>query len=280
MPAAQAQATVTRTCVGQISAHMPVLLSEWTPEALHQIRVALRRWRSAQTVFQDLGGGGALADDLKWLAGELDEARDLDVFEQTGLPAGRKGGPHDLSALTEALEMVRNEAHARAVRALQSDRCQRLLWDSTRGAEADPDPSATPPLSAYDCAKAALDHQWRVLLHRGRRLGKLGPSARHRLRIAAKKLRYTAELFGPLFEHPRRQRRLVAALRKLQGVLGDMNDIHVGRALSERLAMLAGEPQAAFTAGLLAGERLRREDRLLARSATAYRALCEVKPFW
>src|SRR5262252_5193178 len=72
---------IARGCIAQIKAQRPSLGAR-SPEALHQVRVALRRWRTALAVFRSLltDNGRKLQAELKWLAGELDEARDLDVL--------------------------------------------------------------------------------------------------------------------------------------------------------------------------------------------------------
>lgn len=48
------------------------------------------------------------------------------------------------------------------------------------------------------------------------------PAALHRLRVAAKRLRYALEILDPPGAKPR-----LARLRQLQEALGDMNDAHV-----------------------------------------------------
>ncbi len=279
--AAAAKAAVVRACIGQINTSVPPLLRDRAPDALHQVRVALRRWRSAQAVFGKLDDGGdAVTAELRWLAGELDEARDLDVFEQ-GMTsaAGRKGVVAELPPLGQALSQARSEAYARAVRALESDRCRRLLWDAARNTDAAPDSDGAAP-SARQCARAALERQMGKLTKQREAFASLGVQARHKLRIAAKKARYTAEMLGPLFDHPKRRRRFIKALKTFQGVMGELNDIHVGRSVAERLAAMTGQPEAAFTAGLLAGVRFRHEDALLKQAAKAYDSLLETKPFW
>jgi CHAD domain-containing protein len=55
---------------------------------------------------------------------------------------------------------------------------------------------------------------------------------RHRLRIAAKRLRYAVEFFRSLFEH-KAARHYAAALAQLQDVLGKLNDCATARRLLE-----------------------------------------------
>ena len=53
------------------------------PEGVHQVRVGVRRLRSAFALFRDLLPDESLEGlrgELRWLGGELGPARDLDVF--------------------------------------------------------------------------------------------------------------------------------------------------------------------------------------------------------
>ena len=73
---------IGRACLKQVVGNEPALL-KGEPEGVHQMRVGLRRVRAAMSLF-----GGILSDpqtaaikaELKWLAGELAPARELDVL--------------------------------------------------------------------------------------------------------------------------------------------------------------------------------------------------------
>ncbi len=86
---------------------------------------------------------------------------------------------------------------------------------------------------------------------RGRHLADLDPEARHRVRIAAKKLRYGAEFFAALYDGKKAAKRhkvFVEALADLQDHLGDLNDIATAHTLAVELAK--GAPEGAvFAAG-------------------------------
>ena len=83
-------------------------------------------------------------------------------------------------------------------------------------------------------------------------------SARHALRIRVKRLRYSCEFFAPAFP-ARRVTPYITALKTLQDILGELNDIAVGR----RLLGVAGDEAA-----------------LLRRLAPAWRALERRPVFW
>ena len=62
---------------------LPVRLD--APDAVHKMRVATRRLRSALTTFKALFAADVvrpLRDELKWLAGELGAARDAEVMRE------------------------------------------------------------------------------------------------------------------------------------------------------------------------------------------------------
>ena len=212
LSARQALQQIARACVQQIQENEPKLRRSRSPEALHQIRVALRRWRTALAIFGPASGSGQgrTRSTLKWLAGELNEARDLDVYAAAF--ESRRREDQGAEALWTALEAARARAYARADEALQSDRLRRLLWRTAQiGRPAANDDDGP---DARKLAAAALEHRWRRLAKRGRNIARLDPPTRHRLRIQAKKLRYGAELCGRMFGQPRRQRKIARALRR------------------------------------------------------------------
>ena len=67
-------------------------------EAVHQMRVAVRRARSALSIFRAAVPAGALdavGDQLKDLGGRLGPTRDWDVFAEETTPAIRQALPND-----------------------------------------------------------------------------------------------------------------------------------------------------------------------------------------
>ena len=92
-------------CIRQFRLNEALLVKNRDPHALHQARVAVRRMRSAFSIFRPMIGddGAALRDELKWLASILGNARDLDVL------AARMEG----SAYLEPVEQARRAAFAR-----------------------------------------------------------------------------------------------------------------------------------------------------------------------
>jgi len=118
--------------LSHLQANEPGMLAGRDPEYLHQMRVALRRIRSAFGVFAALFPGPAISpvrNELKWLAANLGPARDWDVFVTETLPPieaqfGARGG---LGAFVARCEGLRRAANARARRAARSARYRHLI---------------------------------------------------------------------------------------------------------------------------------------------------------
>jgi inorganic triphosphatase YgiF len=292
--AAGAIAAIVRNCLRQVEANADGLLADDDPEWIHQMRVGVRRLRSCLALVRrhvPPAVLGHLDGDLRWLAGTLGPARDLDVFTQETLPAMREATRHatgDAAAFEHALAPLEDHARTQlaaarrdARDAVASKRFNRLLLAG--GAFA-----ATPRLGAPEgsadaaaLAAPATAFAARVLARRHRklakgvaRLGDMTPAERHRTRILAKRLRYATEFFAPLFPG-RRTRAYRKALADLQAVLGALNDAAVAAVLAAELGDPAS-PGAAMFAGWAAaqGEGAARDlDR-------ARRGFADAGPFW
>lgn len=297
--AAEAFQAIGRVCLHQLGRNIPLLLHHRSPEALHQSRVALRRLRSAITTFE-----AVVADDqregveegLRWLACELDNARDLDVLIRDLFEPATHREP-DRAALAEfgrALLSARTRAYDRALVAIDSPRARRLMLETAAWIETGPwlldDPGLNSGLRdqpALRFAAEALAHRRKVMKKRAHALAGRDPHARHRLRIAAKKMRYAAEFFAPLYVEGKARRRrdaFIAALKRLQDDLGALNDIAVARRTASLALEPAGgpiaSPHAAFAAGVLIGGREAKTRSLVDQAVDAYQAFADAKPFW
>ena len=241
LTSAEAFQAVARDALGQIAANALLLRTAGGASALHQLRVALRRLRSAISTFKPI-----VADDrvepikveLKWLTGACDEARDLDVFANDNARLEARAGKGD--ALGPAMAAARSAAHAKAGGAVASKRFRDLVLDATAWVETGPwliaegKAEARRARPARPFAEKALDRRWTRVAQAGRALARLDDGERHKLRIAAKKLRYAQEGFGPLFA-PKAVARFIARLKDLQDQLGALNDAVVAGRLVERL---------------------------------------------
>jgi triphosphatase len=225
------------SCLAHLLRNEAAVLSA-QPEGVHQMRVAVRRIRSAVSSLKEVLPAEDrrwVAEELGWLGGALGPARNLDVFAGELLQAARAGLRDDpgWDDLADALERLRRTAYERVREEILSKRYTAtilclLRWFEARGWRGHPESEATAPLS---CPISKIVP--RVFDRRRRRVGKLSkgfdrltPRERHKLRIAAKKLRYTNELFGSLFNEDNLEK-FVSKLKRLQDGLGYANDVRV-----------------------------------------------------
>lgn len=267
----QAFQTIARNALVQIAANGVVLRETDSEDALHQLRVAVRRLRSAmstfKTVTQDAGG---LKAELKWLSKACDDARDLDVFSNDNLQIAGEKAP-----LAPKVAAARAEAHAKACAAVSSKRFRDLVLETTAWVETGAwRETARGHKSARDFAAKALDRRWKTLLNLGHDVRGLDDAGRHRVRIAAKKLRYAAEAFAPLFT-AEPGRRFLKKMKALQDTLGALNDAAVAQTLVARLA-----PTDSPAARELLSAREAKRPRALKQAARQMKALAQAKPFW
>ncbi len=222
---ADAFQTIAGSCFRQFRLNEAILLDRRNAEALHQARVALRRLRSALSLFKPLfreETAERLSGEFRWLAGVLGEARNLDVL----LPKA--------SALRPRLEEERTSAYDDVFEALVSYRARALMLDFNEWLHCGEylsltDEQARKPGVEFACA--ALDKKRRKLKKQAHDLAGIDDEQRHDARKGAKKLRYAAEFFGSLFADKgdaRRYKRFIAAMETLQDQLGALNDLATG----------------------------------------------------
>lgn len=275
--------------LGQVSANAELLRRVRRTEVLHQMRVGLRRLRAALAVFAPLLGDDAeaVAAELKWLARETDAARDLDVFIRDVFhPAALETPDPDLAPLGLRLLAARSGAYRRAMAAIDSPRYAALMLETLAWIEVgpwrrDPDPVRTwrRARPVADFAAEALERLNRRVRRGGRRLDRLDAAGRHRLRIRVKRLRYAAEFFTGLFNHPRREKRFLQVLEAVQDAFGALNDLTVARDRIPAEARLTS-PEIVFAAGRLIGRREQSAAALRAASDRAFARLADARPFW
>jgi triphosphatase len=287
---------IALVCVAQISASAQLVRTGSDREALHQMRVGLRRLRAAFAAFKSIllpGDLEAWKKEAKWLAGELDGARDLDVFiDQVSPLQGKKPGNGSgddpaWALFGSRLLMMRAAAYEQALAAIESQRFAAFTRDCAdwAGAALGQPAADAKAISLRDGNSSVLArHTLSRLHHRlrkaGRHLTRLDPAGRHVARVDTKKLRYTAEFFGKTFDRSEEGHRLryIASLTALQDALGELNDL----AMVEKCACaVAGHSaELAFHAGQIIGDRRTEQTRLLAKAARAFGRWREAEPFW
>ncbi len=292
MDAGQGFQRIALACLKQIAANAERLRHRASPEVIHQLRVGLRRLRSAITSFKKVVTDArlpAIKAELKWLTGELDAARNLDVLLHGDYRAAvaERADAEGLKGLGARLRGARRMAYARAGAAVESERFRRLLVDLLIWIETGPWTASEAmalererPIGRF--AARELEKRRDKIARRGKALRQLDPHARHKLRIEAKKLRYASDVFAGLFGHAKRARAFVAVLKDVQDTLGELNDIVVGERLAHEAAASPGraETDSAFVAGRITGAQKARIVPLTDRAEAALKAFRDAKPFW
>jgi CHAD domain-containing protein len=222
-------AAVIASCRDHWQVNLPAALDGRNAEGVHQVRVGLRRFRSALSLFKTFVPENQrdwLNTEGKWLANQLGAVRDLDVF----LADLEKRAPkNDASsaALGDAVRAARARARTSAMNALRGTRMRRFAarvetWLDGHGWYVDG--GEIPDVGAF--ARDALNKRMKKIQAVAARADKLTVPERHELRIAVKKLRYSLEFLAPVLPEKRAQRASVI-LKRLQDSLGHLNDLDV-----------------------------------------------------
>jgi CHAD domain-containing protein len=251
------------------------------PEALHDMRVAVRRMRAALRLYDRYlpEEVRVLGPELKWLGGVLGEVRDLDV--QLELLAGwirSFPGPDApaLEGIADHLHDRRRPARKRLLDALDSPRYEALttaLADALReGALTIPAGARVPIVAA---APALIASRAKRVAKQGAKIKRGSPPERyHALRIACKRMRYALEFHAPLYGAA--GRRVVRRLVRLQDLLGEHQDACVALGWIGRLVAEGSErlpDRASFVLGRLAERYERRAETLRAEFPRAFERL-------
>ncbi|KZE85143.1 hypothetical protein AWB61_21150 [Chromobacterium sp. F49] len=271
----QAGRVVTAACLRHFQANLAGAKAGVDHECLHQARVALRRLRCARKIFSARDADGdAAAADLKWLAGQLGQARDLDVLLVEALPAAEAaaGGGAGLGKLRQALAQRSERCRREAQAALESACCERLL-SSCRHPQLE---DADAKLRRF--ARRILRRRRRGLRRLAERWRTLDPEQLHQLRKQAKALRYAAEFFAPLFDAGAAARYLFR-LQRVQDLLGAIHDAAAGRALLAQCGP-AEDGELARAAGFVDGWLAQAAAQAGQRLGRALARLERAKRFW
>jgi CHAD domain-containing protein len=242
---------VCAACVQHIEANRQGALAAADPEYLHQIRVALRRLRTAFEVFSGAVPEAVAAPmlaELRWLSRALGRARDWDVFIGATLRRAQSSRPRHpgLRALRTASEGLGAEARSVAHRALESRRYYGVMRALRALSYADADERPSPgPVRALPMrvrAAAVIAAMYGKARKRGRKLMRLDAGDIHRLRNAVRRLRYALLFLDPILPEAR-ARSLAAAVEALQETLGGINDCAVAGELLDLARAEAQGPQ-------------------------------------
>lgn len=256
------------------------------PEYLHQMRVGLRRLRSALLAFRDLVPRKAakpIVARLRALIPPFGAARDWDVFCEGLVRIGTQE-PERAPAMGPLLARARarrGAARRSAREAAGSPKLQAFLLRALRWVHAAPwrKRAARVEGALGTFAVQALESLHRKALKRAHGIDWHDAEARHRLRIRMKRLRYGCDFFAGSFAgavaRPYGKR-----LAALQDILGDLNDLAVGRRLLAELAPRGSSPEIAAAAAHVRQALAARERMLVISLEQAWAAFEKRRPFW
>jgi len=234
------------------------------PEHVHQLRVGMRRLRTAVREFERFAGGL----DPRWQAAfdavfdAAGESRDRHVLRTELAPELERAGaplPDPFDGDEELLKTLRAKVHAAP---FQAALLQLLAFAHARGPAL---PAAASEDEADDDHAPGTDDKGEAIRHLQDRLGRLHRQVtqdagrfesltieeQHRLRRRLKRLRYLAQFASPLFR-PRRVEVWLNSLEPAQDALGH----HIDRAVAARrfADAAASDPRAWFGAGWFCGQ--------------------------
>ena len=247
MTPTEAFRAVCASCVQQVEANRHGVLAAVDPEYLHQMRVALRRLRTAFEVFADaFPEASPLIGELRWLSRALVRARDWDVFIAGTLKPAISARPRHrgLRALRAASESLAAEARSAAHRALESRRyysLMRALRALSYGGDGRP-AGTVRALPMRVRALAVISAMYARARKRGRKLSRLGAKDLQRLRNAVRRLRYGLLFLEPILPEAR-ARALAGTVEALQETLGGIKDCAVAKELISVARAEARGPQ-------------------------------------
>jgi inorganic triphosphatase YgiF len=279
------------SCIDQFIANWPAFEAGNGTEPVHQMRVAMRRFRSLLALFNRAFPCAEFVLfrlEAKRIASAMGEARNWDVFADLV-----RDGPHEAFPSEPGFEALlaatnrRRDAGYETVRALLADAATtrfvlsvqafvaRRGWrNALPGAEL---PRLTGEASAF--AVGCLDRLHRRVRKRGRKLLELPAAERHEVRIALKNLRYAADAFAGLFGEHAGARPYTRAVAKLQDALGSYNDMQMTIDLAGQLDM-SGDLRAARAVGTMIGWYGRGALVGDATLHTAWTKFRNAEPFW
>ncbi|WP_150526720.1 CYTH and CHAD domain-containing protein [Roseibium sediminis] len=236
---------ILRSCLEQIALARVSILHSDDPEGPHRLRIALRKLRSAFSLFKPaLAQGSCHALDVtaRNLAQIGGEVRDHDVL-CLDIVSSLQGVTPKAIALEPLATLLAARASTKRV-ALRTELSQSAVNDflfnladfiESRGWRDPSDKGQKAILSqpVEILASMALDKQWKRVSRFGARLDELTVPERHEMRKALKKMRYGTEFFGPLF--PKQSvKPFLKRMQRLQDIFGYLNDV----AMAEKLLHL------------------------------------------
>jgi inorganic triphosphatase YgiF len=254
---------IALVCLQHFMLNERVVRGACDPDAVHQARIAIRRLRSALTLFKPVVADGRYEEvkaELKGLSDALGAVRDLSVFEQRTLRPAMADQPlRGLDGLAMKAASAKQAKYDALLAMLNAPERQQTLvgliewveagdWRAGEAAEKE---------TAVRFAHGRLRKAWKRLVRDSAKLHAAPDGAIHDLRKRAKRLRYAEEFFGRALKGKKQRQAHNTSLRALERVqrnLGRRQDMITAR---ETLAAIVDDStvsaDVAFAAGHLDG---------------------------
>jgi len=254
-----------RSCIDQIAHNRLVVLESEDAEGPHQLRIGLRRLRSALRLFRPLINDETrlpideAAREIGAAAGAL---RDIDVLMADIVAPVGEAAPENLplDPLLDHLAKVRTGIRAKVQEQLKAEEFNAFLFDlaayaAGRGWLAPADFGQTSRLAqpVARFSASALNKQWKKVGKYGNRIDELTIPERHEMRKALKKMRYGIEFFSSLYPASD-MKPFLKRMKRLQNIFGYLNDVAMAETLVDLPAPRgAAAGQVSHAAGFVIG---------------------------
>jgi triphosphatase len=235
-------------CISQLESSTFILTTSYDIEALHQMRVGLRRIDAFLGFYNDiLEIPVALKSELKWLGRHLSLARDCDVLIHSTLPMinnkkqneKKYSNPKLIEYLVDKLEI--EEKHKQIIAIIGSQRYIKFLKKLKTCLLMHDKQKTFPTKQQFTMsqeikkvASVKLKEQFKALINLYQNINIKRRKNIHRIRIATKKMRYSIELLQSLYSK-NKVSAYIKNLVKLQDSLGLFNDIKLAHKLLKEL---------------------------------------------
>jgi inorganic triphosphatase YgiF len=263
---------VLKACLDQVLANASEIgEGHRTAEAIHQLRVGIRRARTAWRELAPL----CPAAGPPWETPLADAFRALGAYRDRNTVVATLQARLAESGSPEPVLSSSGSEPPDPVEVVRATAFQCALLDALVLTLPGPDdPGATAPGDALDFVESRLDRLHKQLRRAAKRFEESTPAEQHQARKRLKRLRYLGELAGSLYK-PERVQRYLGRLSPAQDALGAHIDLLVGLEMA-RASAEAGDAQAWFNVGWLTAQ-LEASARACRR---ALRRAARAEPFW
>lgn len=242
MPMDEALKMIGRSAADQVLGNWDLLAASDHPEVPHQLRVGLRRFRTALKIIKSTTGTGdlrRLSKDARQLGRIVGRLRNADVLiDDIVMPVIRDTGKQvKHKPLLRFLEDERSQQRRRVRDQLESGRWAYLklncmLFNQTvERALKNQTPSGTP----RDLSAREMTRLWSAVEKSGCIFSENQIDERHELRKRLKSLRYAGDCFLPLYPAAETTR-FIGKLKRLQDIFGYLNDVAMASHLAQSTA--------------------------------------------